>query len=65
MRAITAPAPSAGAGPVVADDRAVPADQQRPELAVPAPADAAAHVALQRHADPVGGTPRAGERLAR
>ena len=36
-----------GRRPVVADHRTVPADQQRTELAVPAPADAAAHVALE------------------
>ena len=36
---------------VVTDHRTVPAQQQRAELAVPAPADAALHVALQRHPD--------------
>ena len=42
---------SSGSASGVADDRAVAADQQRAELAVPAQADAALHVPFQRHPD--------------
>ena len=42
-------------GDVVADDRPVAAQQQRAELAVPAPADPALHVPFKGHANIVGG----------
>ena len=46
-----------GPGVVVADDGAVAAEQQRPELAVSAMADATAHVAFERDPDAVGAHP--------